>query len=95
MDDYGAGHDATPLNRGRRQLVITAQLYRTAAYMSHIDELFQWLANEFVHSFQARVAQFWVQSADRMGQPGSGIAHSICGERPGCGNHPAISERDI
>jgi hypothetical protein len=36
--------------------------------MSHIDELFQWLANEFVHSFQARVAQFWVQSADRMGQ---------------------------
>ncbi len=68
MDDYRADHDATPMNKGRRQLVITAQLYKAIAYMSHIDELFQWLATEFVRSFHVQVAQFWALRANRMGQ---------------------------
>ena len=68
MNDFGANHHSTSTNAGRRQLVMAAQLYRDAASMSHIDQLFLWLANGIVSSFQVQVVQFWALQLSRTGQ---------------------------
>ncbi|HLL79052.1 MAG TPA: hypothetical protein VKT25_06105 [Ktedonobacteraceae bacterium] len=68
MNDFGANHDSTPTNAGRRQLVMAAQLYRDAARMNHIDQLFLWLAKGIATSFQVQVIQFWATRQNRMGQ---------------------------
>ena len=59
MSDLGAEYGSTPMNPGRRQLVITAQLYRDSENMSHMDELILWLANRITTSFPIQIAQFW------------------------------------
>src|SRR5579872_4141136 len=78
MNDFGADHDSTQMNAGRRQLVITAQLYRDSENMSHIDELILWLANRLVGSFPAQVAQFWALRASRTGQTSVELRACLC-----------------
>jgi hypothetical protein len=78
MNDFGAGRDPTQMNAGRRQLVITAQLYKAVENMSHIDELIQWLADKIVGSFPIQVAQFWALRADRTRQTSVELRACIC-----------------
>lgn len=78
MNDFGAGRNTPSANGGGRRLVITAQLYKAAATMSHIDQLFLWLANGIIQTFQAQVVQFWTLQSSRSGQPSIEMRASIC-----------------
>ena len=78
MNDFGAGRDPTQMNAGRRQLVITAQLYKAIENMGHIDELIQWLADKIVGSFPIQVVQFWALRSDRTRQTSVELRACIC-----------------
>lgn len=78
MNDFGAGQDPAQINTSRRQLVITAQLYKAVENMSHIDELIIWLAEKIVGSFPVQVAQFWSLRADRTRQTSVELRTCIC-----------------
>lgn len=78
MNDFGADHDPTQMNAGRRQLVLTAQLYKAATNMNHIDELIRWLADGIVGSFPVQAVQFWALRASRLGQKSVELRACVC-----------------
>ena len=78
MNDFGADHDSTQMNVGRRQLVFTAQLYKAAANMNHIDELIRWLADGIVGSFPVQAVQLWALRANRTGQTSVELRACVC-----------------
>lgn len=80
MNDFGTGgHPAqTNTNATRRQLVITAQLYKAVEGMNRIDELILWLAERITGAFPVQVAQFWSLRADRTRQTSVELRACIC-----------------
>jgi hypothetical protein len=64
MNSYDADNDAQ-IGAGRRQLGITAQLYRAASSMRHIDEVFTWLAHAVVQVFDVQAVQWWAIQSGR------------------------------
>lgn len=78
MNDFGTGHDSGQINSSRRQLVITAQLYKAVERMSHVDELVLWLADRMVGAFPAQVVQFWALRADRTRQVSVELRACLC-----------------
>ncbi|HLZ80406.1 MAG TPA: hypothetical protein VKP04_02150 [Ktedonobacteraceae bacterium] len=78
MNDFGTGGNPAQTNATRRQLVITAQLYKAVESMNHIDELILWLAERFTGSFPVQVAQFWALRADRTRQTSVELRACIC-----------------
>ena len=59
MNRGGIDDNSSQPNIGRRQLVFTAQLFKVAETMHHIDELFLWMNRLFLQHFDVQVAQMW------------------------------------
>lgn len=59
MNNGGPGDPSSQLYTGRRQLVYSAQLFKAAETMHHIDELFLWQNRLFLQHFDAQAVQFW------------------------------------
>ena len=59
MNNGGPGDPSSQLYTGRRQLVYSAQLFKAAETMHHIDELFLWQNRLFLQQFDAQAVQFW------------------------------------
>jgi len=53
---------------GRRQLIFTAQLFKAAESMHHIDELFLWQNRLFLQYFDVQAAQMWSLQSLRTGK---------------------------
>jgi hypothetical protein len=53
------GNESSHGHGGNSHLVLTAQLYKAIATMQHIDEVFLWLAQAVVYTFDIEIAQCW------------------------------------
>ncbi|HZR41148.1 MAG TPA: hypothetical protein VFB12_13575 [Ktedonobacteraceae bacterium] len=68
MNNHGSDSNFSQASVGRKQLIITAQLYRAATTMRHIDELFLWIVRVIMQAFDIQVTQLWAQQAQTTGQ---------------------------
>src|SRR5437867_2581250 len=68
MYHRGLGDNSFQVTNYSRQPVITVQLFKAAANMQHIDELFLWLAQTMVQSFKVQVAEMWAVQAGPTGK---------------------------
>lgn len=59
MNRGGIDDNSSQQFGSRRQLVFTAQLFKVAETMHHIDELFLWTDRLFLQHFDVQVAQMW------------------------------------
>jgi len=53
---------------GRSHLALTAQLYKAVATMQHIDEIFLWLAQALMHTFDIEITQCWALQENSVNQ---------------------------
>src|SRR5258708_6346736 len=62
------GDNGNSFQIDRRQLTITDQLPKVARSMRHVDELFLWVADAIIQSFNIQVLELWVAQTNKTGQ---------------------------
>lgn len=64
--------------QGNHQLVILSQLIRQMSVMKQIDEIFIWLAQQFMRRFDVQVVQFWATQQHHSGQRSFALRSYLC-----------------
>ncbi len=71
-------HYLSQPNISNQHLIAITQLLQMTMDMSHIDELFLWLANTMVQRFGVLATQFWVRQINRESQFSLALRTMIC-----------------